>query len=782
MNDLELLYDADYKIDSNAAIIYISKDAEENRSPILESNDRVTVTNGDKFLEGLGTAFTSYIKAGDKVRPQSTDDWYQVLEVENEKITLTKPYTGVSYSANEPLQEVTSISGLSSYKAKYKFKCSNASHVMSGKYFKIWDSQGSVGVWFDINNVGTLAPTATNLDRLIEVTSIHDGDTNFTVLNRIAQKLNLDDEFVCTVINDELFIENKTTGVRPVAVDSDIFNVFAVAYNKQRVICAADVGDSLDQKYFTLRDGSGSIAFWIAVDNNIGAIEPSHGANRSVKITTINTNDSAGTVRNKVKAYVIADGFSCVDVNTNTFIATRTMESASSGTMPSGFVLSTENTGKSAYELQDKHFIIPYHNSGTDKTAAFWFNVDNASGSAPSIIADDIIDVDLEAQFNEAEIFEAIAVTIDAHIAVNAEYTESSCLITSVAFESVTTVLSNANSGLVISQVQAGSAANPIAGKILQYKNFTFGEQDVLSCDVYGKTVNGLSSGDLIKTAPEVVKDLISHAGFKSIIDSDSFDLAKELFSERISLCVPQKFNDKTNMTYRDVINKVNNSVFGVLIQSNDFKLQYESLRPRCTATMLYLNENDILDYKISSTNKNILSKSIAEYGFNEYNYLTKNERVDTASKESKTAKFLLDVSNSKNFESVLVDEKDAVTLASRWSFLLEYSSNTLEIETKLITSELKINDIIIVDHKKIYDRLGGEGSLKMLLVEAVSKNAYSVTIQAIDLSNAFNRVAKISNTSTNYSNSNDETRLQSGYYTDDNGVLIDDNSTNKIW
>ncbi len=71
------------------------------------------------------------------------------------------------------------------------------------------------------------------------------------------------------------------------------------------------------------------------------------------------------------------------------------------------------------------------------------------------------------------------------------------------------------------------------------------------------------------------------------------------------------------------------------------------------------------------------------------------------------------------------------------------------------------------------------------MLVERIAKSSVGVEITAIDLSNSFNRTAKISDTIETYANSNDETKLMSGYYTDDNGLIDNDELSfysNKIW
>lgn len=790
MNDIELVYETDYSVDASAALLTISENAELNQAPLLESSERVTVTSGNNYLEGSGTKFTNYIKPGYIVRPQSTDDFYKVLSVEDERINLTETYTGPTFTASVALPEKTSISGLSQYKAKYTFFASAKASIanMQGLYFKIWDSDGSVAVWFDIGNVGTPAP-AHDCDRAIEITTINIGDSAKTVLNKIAQKLSLDDEFTCLVSNeyDSMIIENTKIGVRPAAKESNTgFSALSRTATEQRIICVADTADSLDSKYFVLFDDVGSVAFWIATNNNMGAVEPSHGCTRSVKITTINTNDSAGTVRDKVKAIVEADSkFTTSNYGSTGFIATCTLVGPSIGTLPGGdFAIANTEAGKSAWDLNGKYFVLPHHFAGTDRTAGFWFDVDNNGTSAPSTGATANTEIStIASEMTEQEIFEAISTVIDAHSNFISEYSENSILVTDINSENVTTTLNVGTSGLTITQVQAGITTNPNAGKLLQYKSFVFGDSDILSCDIYGKTD---TTGKMLKYAPDIVRDILTTAGLESSINEENFDNAKSYFSEELSFAIPKTFNDKaTNLTYRDVINNVNNSVLGMLIQNNDFQFEYASLRPRVSANLPLFRESDIISYKIESTNKNMIRQATTEFKFIEFDYATKNPLISTVSKQSDVAQHILGTTKSKTFESLCVNAVDAQRLADRWSFLLEYSSNSVTFTTKLQAVELKVNDIIQIEHRKFYDRLGGTSSIKTMLVERIAKSSVGVEITAIDLSNSFNRTAKISNTIETYANSNDETKLMSGYYTDDNGLIDNDELSfysNKIW
>lgn len=322
--------------------------------------------------------------------------------------------------------------------------------------------------------------------------------------------------------------------------------------------------------------------------------------------------------------------------------------------------------------------------------------------------------------------------------------------------------------------------------KNLQYKKFIFdSENDILSCTVLGRTNNDLISGDLLKTAPSIVKTLLIDCGLATSIDNASFVSNENLIPEEIGFVIPEKFNDVNTPIYRDVINKINASVFGILLQNNEFKFSYDLLRPVVDQNATLLNESDILDIQVSSTNKNMIYKAISEYAKKEYDYTVKKDSLITTSRVSNIARYIQNTLKEKTFSSYLTNEADSRRLCQRWSFLLEYSSNEITISTKLQTIDLQINDIIAIDHRKLFTRFGGTSSKRYIAVEKISKSALGVTIVGVDLSNAFNRVALISDTTSNYSDSAEDVRIYSGFYTDSNGLInSDENSffTNLIY
>lgn len=780
MNDLTLVINEDYTVDSNSGIIDIKEKAEENRTPLIDSQEYITGVFGNNYFTGAATTFTQYLKIGDSVRPAGTDKWYTVQEVEDLKITLSEAYLGSSFTAIGAQPEKTAISGLSILKNVTSFTPNGTSNLHR-KFFVTYDDSGSVAVWFDIGNVGSDEPEHF-ADRSIEITSINYGDNNDTILNKIAQKLNLDGKFSCSISLGNLYIYDNTIGVRPAAKDptADGMSVVSIARDKQKVNFVADVGDSLDNKGFFLYNGSQRIYFWFANDNNSNGNPIPNVTN--VMIGTTATDDSATTVRNKTKTILEANGFTVTNFDSTSFIAELMMVPAYNiGTLPVGYSLTTSHSGASAWYFNNKWFVLPYF----DATQGFWFNVDG-SGSLPSFTADAKSAITLTSGMSESSILQAIADTAQV-LAIwgEIESTDTSILLTDALSEELNDAINAGNSGLDIIRVQKGISENPKAGLKLQYKNFIFDDnQDVLSCDVYGKPD---SNGDLLRSAPLIIKDLIVEAGLGDFIDQDSFDLAKNLFEQEISAVYPRSFDDKNNnLNYRDAINDINGAVFGILFQSNDFKLKYDLIRPCAKSSMPYLDESDILSVSVDINSDKIFFRTNVSYSFKEYDPASRiSNSFLLTSNDSDYVRYISNKSTNKSIVTTLVRFIDANRLARRWGLVLESSSNIVKIDTKLQTINYEIGSVFMLSYPGLPQRYGSTGTSRLLLVQGISKSSNGVSIEAVDLSNAMNKIAKYSNITTNWDTSDSDTKILSGFYTDQYGLInMDENSseTNLIW
>jgi len=316
-------------------------------------------------------------------------------------------------------------------------------------------------------------------------------------------------------------------------------------------------------------------------------------------------------------------------------------------------------------------------------------------------------------------------------------------------------------------------------------KKFIFKSGDVLTCDILGRTVDGTASGELIDIAPKAIKALLKDMGLETEINNTSFSNANDLCPHPIGLVIPQKYNDKNSATYRDVFNKINQSVLSSLVQDNGFKFSYLVLSPFKDVQTLRLDEADILNLSVESRADKVVKNCIVKYKQKEYDYLTKNNSVEYSTKTSDLVTYIVKSEKEKTVETILINESDASAISSRLSFMLENATTNIKVTTKLQAIELEVGSIVEISHRKIYQRNSSTNSRKLAMVESIKKNGSLVDIELVDLSGAFNRCGVICLSEQDWANSDDLTRLYSGYFTDQYGLIDNDINSfglNLIW
>jgi hypothetical protein len=320
-----------------------------------------------------------------------------------------------------------------------------------------------------------------------------------------------------------------------------------------------------------------------------------------------------------------------------------------------------------------------------------------------------------------------------------------------------------------------------------QYKTYTFDQsKDVLTCSCLGRTDDGTSTGNLLGTAPLVVKQLLTDMGLAASLNTASFVDTQAIAYQPIGFVIPARFNDTTVPTYTKLINQVNTSVLGTLIQDDNFLLKHSVLRPQKNqASATYFTESDILALKVASTNVNSVRNVYITFGNKEYDYLVSAASIQTSSRDSDVVHYLMNSSSAKTIATVLYSTTDAQVYANRWGFLLENATSIISITTKLQAIDLEVNSIIDIDDRKLYTRLGGASTRKICAVQKITKSGTDVTIEAVDLGNCFNRAAAINDITTSFSNTSESLRIYGGFITDPYGMQANDPTTfgsNLIW
>jgi len=108
-----------------------------------------------------------------------------------------------------------------------------SSGLLSGRYFIIYDSNGSVGVWFSHPAYygGGPAPMpagASACNRQIEISTLSAFDTAVVVAQKLATALDADAKFTASNLNDVVSVHDTETGVRTDASDGNTNFTFSV--------------------------------------------------------------------------------------------------------------------------------------------------------------------------------------------------------------------------------------------------------------------------------------------------------------------------------------------------------------------------------------------------------------------------------------------------------------------------------------------------------------------------------------------------------------------------
>jgi uncharacterized phage protein gp47/JayE len=210
-------------------------------------------------------------------------------------------------------------------------------------YFIIYDSQGSVAVWYDLNNAGN-PPPPHGANRAIRVATVNTNDTANDVATKTGNIIALDNAFSIGVITNQITITNLVNGV--LASASAGTSGFTVGTT------AGTADNSLDGKYFIIHDENGSVAVWYDVGDD-GTPEPFHGADRSLRVGGVNYGDSAVTVAAATVAVVNPDTFFTASNLSNVITITNvTLGNVSAATVgTSGFTVSNIDGSLSGAEL-----------------------------------------------------------------------------------------------------------------------------------------------------------------------------------------------------------------------------------------------------------------------------------------------------------------------------------------------------------------------------------------------------------------------------------------------
>ena len=309
-----------------------------------------------------------------------------------------------------------------------------------------------------------------------------------------------------------------------------------------------------------------------------------------------------------------------------------------------------------------------------------------------------------------------------------------------------------------------------VTGKLPDY----IGDESILSAEVLGKTVNGEPGGLWIQTGAQAVRDILTQIQVSSdIINEASFTTATQVGRQLISLAVPTSIGG-SSVRAKDIIDKINKSIFGCVTLDNDLKLKYKILQDDIPDNPVIVNDEDLIKWNIQTTSGKNFRDSLVRY---------RHKDIDRASLESgslvKTFSSVfinryIETSKLEEFDAYLFNDNEANIFSERQVYFNRIGQSTIFLDTDLRFENVEIGDVMQLQMKRLYLRLGGDTSRKKIaIVVGKTVDGEKVSLELSDLGNTFSTSSVITpNTTNQFSSATEDEKLKYGFITDNQGIV----------
>lgn len=288
-------------------------------------------------------------------------------------------------------------------------------------------------------------------------------------------------------------------------------------------------------------------------------------------------------------------------------------------------------------------------------------------------------------------------------------------------------------------------------------------------------TVNCLGqerSSAWVGNAAEAVKDMLENDIGATNINTSSFTTAGNLADYPLSIAIPSKIGGRVELV-RDIISKINKSVFGSLVVDSDFNLSYDILTPDRPESLTSIKDDDIITFSVETKNETI-RKVNAKYSpftdkFNGDDAFELYEFTNDFADNLTEAKAELDI------DIYLFDLKFVEGIAQRWAIYNSLAQSTVKIKGKLNLVTNFLNDKVYIEFDRIFKRFGNADKRKIGIVSKVSNDGLNVNLEINDLGNTFNRVGAITPSSANeFTSASSDEKIKNGFIVDTTTELVD--------
>lgn len=312
-------------------------------------------------------------------------------------------------------------------------------------------------------------------------------------------------------------------------------------------------------------------------------------------------------------------------------------------------------------------------------------------------------------------------------------------------------------------------------------KNVNYmGDDAIVTVDCIGKENE---SGQWVRTASDVVKDLMSDAGLTNL-DLDSFNVSDVQADYIMSLKLPLDPDANEPPIIRDIVSLVNKSVFGSLVAKTDFTIAFNVLTPDRPEDLTELKDDDLIDKKVKvNTKTDIQRRVIGQFNHFDSDRFTGESGHGFVDYENSFVDYLLGSKQEKTVELYLFNEIDAQTMVERYALIHSLTQSIVTVNSKLNLTLKNLNDKIWVSLERLYHRFGSINDRKKVgIISGISRKFNQTTVVFSDLSNMFNRVGAIApDDAVEFTTASEVDKLKNGYIVD-NSTELPSNDNDSTW
>jgi hypothetical protein len=300
-------------------------------------------------------------------------------------------------------------------------------------------------------------------------------------------------------------------------------------------------------------------------------------------------------------------------------------------------------------------------------------------------------------------------------------------------------------------------------------------DSSLITCNCLGMERAGL----WIKTPSDAVRDLLlNDAAFPSVNET-SFVQAKADCDYILSVVSPADIGSKAE-SIRDVITKINESVFGSLYGSSSTNVSYSVLNSTKPEQANIVYDDDIISFDASSSGTFYNSITLNYRPFTDQSSGSRTNEVYEFS-SGFTDKYI-GVKNTLEKTVYLYEEDKAIIIAQRLAFFNQLSITKVTVKGKMSFFLNEVNDKVMLSLDRLFKRLGGSSKKKYAMITGIKRSQYDVEVTLSDLGNVYNRVPSIApNTASSYAAASEDEKIQWGYICDNDSLTPDASSEENL-